>query len=213
MDRAGRIFLLSPASCSGRRAQLLLRGGGAEPLAQALREDGATLADVFAFVSSLYFRGKIAYARAFGRPPAGVPAAWVITSSRGLLDADTRIVLDDLREFAGVPIGVDSTAYRNSLEVTSHALAGRMGARTDIVLLGSIATGKYVEILHDIFRSRLRYPVDFIGRGDMSRGGLMLRMADEGRELDYVPIDDRPRRGARPPKLAPLRRPKRPRRT
>jgi len=204
MVRVSRIFLLSPASCSGRRAQLLLRGG-ATPLARALREEGAALAEVFAFVSALYFRGKIVYARTFARPPVEVAPAWVITSSRGLVDAESRIRLDDLREFGRVPIGIDSGEYRKALEATSLRLAGRIGACSDVVLLGSIATGKYVEILHDIFGGRLRYPVEFIGRGDMSRGGLMLRHADEGRELEYVPIDDRPRRGARPPKLEPIR--------
>jgi hypothetical protein len=206
MSRYSRIFLLSPASCTGRRAHLLQQGGGPVPLAQALKVEGATLADVFAFVSALYFRGKITYARAFGRPPAGMPAAFVITSSRGLLDAETRIRLGDLREFADIPIGVDSPAYRGALEVTSTELAGRVGRRSDVVLLGSIATGKYVDVLHTAFGGRLRYPADFIGRGDMSRGGLMLRCADEGRELDYVAIDDRSRRGTRPPKLEPIRR-------
>lgn len=206
MGGAPRIFLLSPASCSGRRAQLLLKGGGAPELSRALRAEGASLAEVFAFVSALYFRGKIAYAREFGRPPSGVAPAFVITSSRGLLDVETRIRIEDLREFAGVSIGVDSPAYRAALEATSRELDARIGARTDVVLLGSIATGKYVEILHAIFGARLRYPIDFIGRGDMSRGGLMLRCADEGRELDYAPVDGRSRRGARPPKLEPLRR-------
>jgi hypothetical protein len=38
----------------------------------------------------------------------------------------------------------------------------------------------------------------------MSRGGLMLRAAASGEELDYVPVAGAIRRGARPPRLVPL---------
>jgi hypothetical protein len=70
-----------------------------------------------------------------------------------------------------------------------------------IVLLGSIATPKYLEPLLDIFGSRLLFPSEFVGRGDMSRGGLMLRCARDGVELDYIPACSAVRRGRRPPKL------------
>jgi hypothetical protein len=70
-----------------------------------------------------------------------------------------------------------------------------------IVLLGSIASGKYVDILGRVFGERLVFPADFVGRGDMSRGGLMLRRVREGRELDYTPVLTAVRRGPRPPKL------------
>jgi hypothetical protein len=49
-------------------------------------------------------------------------------------------------------------------------------------------------------------PTDYIGRGALSRGGLMLRSADEGRELPYAPVVGAARHGARPPRLAPRRR-------
>jgi hypothetical protein len=71
------------------------------------------------------------------------------------------------------------------------------------VLLGSIATAKYSSILSEAFRERLRFPSSFIGRGDMSRGGLMLRCARAGRELEYVPLSGAPTRGSRPPRLGP----------
>jgi len=77
--------------------------------------------------------------------------------------------------------------------------------QADIVLLGSIASGKYVDILHAAFGKRLCFPVDFVGRGDMSRGGLMLRCAQDRRELPYVPVAGAIRKGKRPPKLAPRR--------
>ena len=73
------------------------------------------------------------------------------------------------------------------------------------MLLGSIASPKYVDVLLGIFGERLRFPAEFVGRGDMSRGGLLLRQAAEGAELDYVPVSGAVRRGARPPKLPPLR--------
>ena len=75
--------------------------------------------------------------------------------------------------------------------------------RCSFVLLGSVATGKYVDILKGILGQRLLFPSEFIGRGDMSRGGLMLRCAEEKRELEYVPIDGAVRHGKRPPKLMP----------
>jgi hypothetical protein len=58
-----RIFLLSPASCSGRRAEILLRERAAFDLAVRLRSGtGVTLGEAFSFLSGLYFRGKLAYA-------------------------------------------------------------------------------------------------------------------------------------------------------
>jgi hypothetical protein len=54
-----RMFLLSPASTHGRRAQLLFRDAAAFPIATAVRSPGgAPLGDVFAFLSGLYFRGN-----------------------------------------------------------------------------------------------------------------------------------------------------------
>ena len=72
------------------------------------------------------------------------------------------------------------------------------------MLLGSIASPKYVDILTAIFGERLQFPIAFVGRGDMSRGGLLLRHASDGVELDYVPVLGASLHGARPPKLPPL---------
>jgi hypothetical protein len=72
------------------------------------------------------------------------------------------------------------------------------------VLLGSIATGKYADILMEAMGERLVFPREFVGRGDMSRGGLLLRQVREGRELEYIPVAGAVRHGQRPPKLAPL---------
>jgi hypothetical protein len=127
----------------------------------------------------------------------------VITPNRGLIDASTRISLKDLRAFAEVDIDEDDPRYRRPLERDTRQLARRLSSECDVVLLGSVATGKYVAVLQEILCERLRFPADFVGRGDMSRGGLMLRCAAEGRELDYIPVEGATRSGKRPPKLEP----------
>ena len=64
------------------------------------------------------------------------------------------------------------------------------------------AAGKYVDVLEPFFGGRLYFPSAFVGRGDMSRGGLMLRASRSGVELEYAPITQGQRpRGRRPPKL------------
>jgi len=52
-----------------------------------------------------------------------------------------------------------------------------------------------------IFGHRLLFPEDFAGRGDMSRGGLLLRSVRAGEPLRYPPVGEATRPGARPPKL------------
>jgi hypothetical protein len=203
---AHRIFLLSPASCSGQRARQLLRPAAEFPLARRVRSpEGAALGEVFSFLSGLYFRGKEAYARAFARPPAGWPGVFVITASEGLRPADEPVTQARLRRFARVDIGAGERRYRHPLLRDARALAKGMGS-CDFVLLGSIATGKYVDVLGEVLEERLLFPLEFVGRGDMSRGGLLLRCAREGTELDYVQAAGAIRHGARPPKLPKLRR-------
>lgn len=196
------VFLLSPAYCGGRRAQSLLRAQSKLAIAQRLHAGTLTLADAFTFCSGLYFRGKIAYATAFAPE-----ATFVITPTRGLLPPGVAVSADLLREFAGVDISEDDARYRGPLERDLQALVARVGADSRVVLLGSIATGKYVDVLAERLGSRLHFPPSFIGRGDMSRGGLLLRHAASGEELDYGPLDRATKRtGARPPKLDPRTR-------
>jgi hypothetical protein len=175
-------------------------------LARKLRgQKGAPIAEVFTFLSGLYFRGKIAYATAFARPARGTPGVFVITPTRGLVDARTRIYLDDLREFATVDIDEDDSRYRLPIERDAQCLAQKLPVESEVILLGSIATRKYVDVLLASFRDRLRFPSDFIGRGDMSRGGLMLRCAVDRQELSYIAVAGAIVNGKRPPKLAPRR--------
>src|ERR1044071_8873939 len=168
-----RIFLLSPAYAGGERARMILRDQAQFPLARKLRgKNGAPIADVFTFLSGLYFRGKIAYANAFTRPARGTSGVLVITPTRGLIDARTRIYLDDLREFAKVDIHENDPRYRLPIERDAQHLARKLSAQSEVILLGSIATSKYIDVLLTTFGQRLRFPADFVGRGDMSRGGL-----------------------------------------
>jgi hypothetical protein len=117
------------------------------------------------------------------------------------MPADTRIRLADLQDFANVPIDVAEPRYREPLERDVEALSKALAGAGEVVLLGSVATDKYVQILSATFGERLVFPHEFVGRGDMSRGGLMLRCVDEERELVYVPVLNTVRRGARPAKL------------
>jgi len=200
-------FLLSPANCGGVRAQLLLKSR-TSPLRERLRDDGAgaPLGDVFTFMSSLYFRGKLAYANLFATPPAGWGRALVIAPGRGLVSADEPIRASDLRAMAAVRVDVALSAYREPLIRDARALAGALGPTGRVVLLGSIATEKYVTPLLEVFEDRLCFPASFVGRGDMSRGGLLLRAAQTLEALDYVPVRGAVLHGSRPPRLAPVRR-------
>ena len=201
-----RIFLLSPAHCGGGRAQLLLNERAQFDLARRVRGDGgAPLGEVFSFMSGLYFRGKLAYASAFASPPRRVGGVSVITSSDGLCDAGEAVDLARLRRFATVDIGAGDSPFRAALARDARRLAKAAGDDCEVVLLGSIATEKYVAPLLAAFGARLRFPSAFVGRGDMSRGGLLLRCVREGCELEYVGLADVPRRGPRPARLEPLR--------
>jgi hypothetical protein len=200
------VFLLSPAHCGGRRAEILMSDRAAFPLAVQMRETGARIGEIFSFLSGLYFRGKLAYGQAFARTGAAPHGVLVITPGRGLIPPDAVLTFEDLRDIAGIGVAPDEPRFREPLERDSAALASALSGEDRVVLLGSIATGKYVDVIESRLDGRLRFPADFVGRGDMSRGGLMLRRVMEGQELEYVPVAGATRRGTRPPRLTPLRR-------
>jgi hypothetical protein len=185
-----RVFLLSPANCNGRRANQALSPRATFALAAALRSpDGAPLGDLFTFVSGLYFRGKLTYARRFAHPPdpsnpvvgSGIH---VITPNAGLRSPDTRVTHAAVRAFARGDVDAGNVRYRRPLEASARALQAEIGPECDVVLLGSVASPKYVAVLGAIFGDRLKFPIAFVGRGDMSRGGLLLRQARDGVELE-----------------------------
>ena len=180
------VFLLSPANANGKRAQFLLNPQAEFDLAQRLRLGQATLGETYAFISGLYFRGKLAYAEAFEFPPAGTPGSLVITPGRGLVRADTLISLDEMREISAVPVDLAEARYRLPMERDCLSLRAATSQNCKIILLGSLATPKYLETAQAIFGSQLQFPEEFVGRGDLSRGGLMLRCVREGTPLTYV---------------------------
>lgn len=189
------IFLLSPARSTGQRAAHLLRPEAAFPLAQRVRAGTATLGEVFAYCSGLYLRGKLAYARRFG----GLGGALVLTPNLGLVPPELCVGLPELRAFAEVSMDEREGIFAQTLVASAAAAAARCA--DDFVLLGSIATAKYVGLLLPILGPRLLFPRDFTGRGDLSRGGLLLRRAASGEELEYVPVEGAMRKGPRPEKL------------
>jgi hypothetical protein len=207
VKRRNRVFFLSPAHCGGERARLFLNPRSEFKLARQLRTpEGAPIGEVFSFLSGLYFRGKLAYAREFASPPTGVPGALVITPNEGLRSPDEPITISRLKRFARGDVDERKRSYRQPLLRDARLIEEVAGESCEVVLLGSVASGKYVDVLTKVFGERLLFPISFVGRGDMSRGGLMLRCARSGVELDYVPVVGAVRHGPRPPKLPPLPR-------
>jgi hypothetical protein len=138
----------------------------------------------FAFMSALYFRGKIAYALQF----AAQDHIFVIAPGFGLVPPDWRITEERMKVLRKTPVDVARKSYVKPLLRDAVALAERH-RQEEFVLLGSVASGKYVDVLHPIFGDRLLFPAMFAGLGDMSRGGLMLRAARANRELEYTTLD------------------------
>lgn len=197
-----RIFLLSPAKVTGVRAGLLLNPRAPFALARQFREHGLALEDIFTFASGLYFRGKITYARRFATERELIR---VITTNAGLLDPLTRFNPDGLRAFGNVDINENNPEYLEPLRRDAKLLARKLPKNGVVILLGSIATAKYREVLLETFGSRLVFPSDFVGRGDMSRGGLLLRAARAGIELPYSTVQGAVVKGRRAPRIADMK--------
>ena len=179
------VFLLSPANMNGLRAKQLMSPRAQFEAAQLYRSpEGVPIALAFAFMSALYFRGKIAYALHFG----GLENTYVIAPGFGLVPPDWRITEERMKLLQRTPVDLTKRAYRKPLEREAKALAARIDEDTRVVLLGSVASGKYVDVLWPIFGDRLVFPGIFAGLGDMSRGGLLLRAMRANRELDYTPL-------------------------
>ncbi|HSM05025.1 MAG TPA: hypothetical protein VK858_10375 [Longimicrobiales bacterium] len=184
-----RIFLLSPALLTGARGRRLIAGEGPAHLVAALAEGGRVpLGDVHAFISSLYFRGKRAYALRFGHRAHG-PCALVITPDRGLVPVDQPVDREALVAMAAVAVDPEEPRYTRPLLDSARGIRAGIGDEGRVVLLGSLATTKYLEPLGTAFGDRLEVPEAFVGLGDMQRGSLLLRAVEAGRELAYVPAD------------------------
>ncbi|MEK6373664.1 MAG: hypothetical protein AABO58_13315 [Acidobacteriota bacterium] len=180
------VFLLSPANVSGLRAKQLMSPRASFEAARLYQsEEGVPIALAFAFMSALYFRGKIAYALHF----AEIENIRIITAGFGLVPPDWCITSERMKVLSRTPIDARKRTYRKPLERDALALAEQIDDDAQVVLLGSVASGKYVDILWPIFGSRLRFPSAFAGLGDMARGGLMLRAVRADRELAYTTLD------------------------
>jgi hypothetical protein len=197
-----RVFLLSPANASGLRARFIFSDSARSELAKSLRGEGVALGNIFSFISGLYFRGKITYARCYADPPSGASGIFIITASGGLVSPDRILTLDEFRAIATGDVHAGNPEYRIPLERDARLLREQLGSDCEAILLGSVATPKYVEPLMNIFGERLMFPAEFVGRGDMSRGGLLLRCVREEVELKYIPVAGAVRHGPKSPKLA-----------
>ena len=200
---ASTVFVLSPARCSGERALQLVQSKRSE-LGRKLHAREASLGAVFSWLSALYFRGKLSYAQRFATTLGTLPGTLVMAPGLGLRSPELRLSADELGAMG--KIDIESRAFVRPLERDAMLLDHAYRADVRIVLLGSIATGKYVDTLIDVFGGRLLFPETFVGRGDMSRGGLLLRAARSGEELAYRPVSGATLHGTRPPKLPKLAR-------
>jgi len=201
-----RIFLLSPARIGGPRSTLLLRPEAEFDLAIRLRQGQTTIGEAYEFISGLYFRGKLAYAREFAAPPEGLPGSLVMVPGLGLISPDAPTDREQLLRTGGVAVDESNEAFRVPLLRDAELLNARAGPDCQYILLGSIASPKYTEPLMGVFGERLLFPADFVGRGDMSRGGLMRRCVGDREELAYLKLSGATRSGKRVPRLEPLPR-------
>src|SRR5512144_2994727 len=180
-----RIFLLSPANLSGLRAKQLMSPRAKFEAAQMYRsEEGVPIALAFAFMSALYFRGKITYALHF----AGIENTFVIAPGFGLVRPDWRITEERMKVLRKTEVDVSKRNYRKPLDESARELASRLKGDDEVVLLGSVASGKYVDVIWPHLGDRLLFPSIFAGLGDMSRGGLLLRAVRANRELEYTSL-------------------------
>jgi hypothetical protein len=206
--RPDTIFLLSPATLSGERARQLASPDARFDTARRFRSaEGVPIAEAFTFMSSLYFRGKIAYAQRFASPPPVLgDGIFVILPGFGLVPPDWPLTTARFEALRRTPVDPAERAYARPLREAAE-IVGEHLPRGRAVLLGSVATGKYVDVLLPVLGERLLFPRCFAGRGDMSRGALLLRAARSGEELDYVDLSaprhkaqlpSEPRQKARP---------------
>lgn len=203
-----RIFLLSPAKAGGRRYSILTSDKANFELALKFRAGSATLGEIYSFISGLYFRGKMAYAAAFGAGRGQSSNAFVIVPGLGLLPPETVFTPELLEATAQIDVHEDNPVHHHSLLAAAASLDRATNHQCSFVLLGSVASAKYTTALLEVLDHRLLFPAEFVGRGDMSRGSIMLRSATSGQELTYIPVSGSQLRGPRPARLNSKQRPK-----
>lgn len=187
--QARKVFLLSPASTSGKRAELLFNTRARFALAQRLHDgEEVPVGEIFSFLSGLYFRGKLAYAERYARAGLTGDDVFIMTSNRGLVRPSSGITLQELKAFSATPIDLKNAEYRSTLENGIGVLVAGIRDDDAVILLGSIATGKYVDLLMPYLHDRLLFPAGFAGLGDMSRGSILLKSVQSGVELEYLSV-------------------------
>ena len=115
------IFLISPANLSGKRGKMVMNPQANFELARTLRgTSGAPLGAVFSFVSGLYFRGKMSYARAFGHAAANEASSFVMTAGGGLCRLDEPVTLSRLHGWRGVEVDERNPHFTAPLQRPAH---------------------------------------------------------------------------------------------
>ncbi len=186
---AYQLFLLSPAYCGGRRAGYLLREGSTLPLAMRLAAGTLTLGEAFSFMSGLYFRGKLGYAQAFGRHET---PALVITPTRGLLPPETLVTPASAARVRDVDVDADDRPLSRGRSIAACGRSrDRCRPRRASSCWAALRPASTLTCSTRTFGERLHFPSDFVGRGDMSRGGLMLRCVAPGPSSTYTVVSSR----------------------
>lgn len=147
-----------------------------------------TLGEAFSRISALYFWGKLAYARHFGRGRPHLEAVQIITPSRGLMAANAPVTAQLLDEFADTAIGAAEARYRDALTESLVRLTEEAGEAAEFVFLGSLATPKYTSLLIEQLGAAVLTPASFVGMGNMRRGSVLLRSVDEELPLRLVSL-------------------------
>jgi hypothetical protein len=119
---------------------------------------------------------------------------------RALLAGDGRRDHRDGRQSRLDEADVDDALQR--VRYLAYAVSGADGDPSP----GAHRGRSYVDPLVRAFGYRLFFPPDFVGRGDMSRGGLMLRAASSGEELTYALVEGTTLHGPRPARFTPRAR-------
>ena len=200
-----------PTAAAGARQQVLSpQAAFAARRGSCARAQGAPLGDVFTFVSGLYFRGKLAYARRFASPPEPRIRRRL---GRARHHAERRAPQPE------TPVTRRRAARlrrRRRRSRPTRATGGRssgararwlreIGADCEVVLLGSIASPKYVDVLLDDLRRAPAVPDRFRRpRRHEPRRPAAAQARARASSSTYAPMAGAVRHGARPPKLPPL---------
>jgi hypothetical protein len=179
-------FLLSPAHLGGARAARLTSLDARFAVAQSYRDGTLSIGEAFSWISALYFRAKLRYARHFGARHGGGPAQ-VIAPGFGLVAEDWLLSGERFTRLCQVPVDTQDRRFRQPLEAACAGLARSLDRDDRIVFLGGLAGDRYLAVLAPALGPRLFVPIDFVGRGQMQRGSLLLQAIAENRELAYSP--------------------------